>query len=253
MTNSNVVFAISGVAIFTRRILGILIAGSALIVSGSCAASNEWHLQIDDRQNDIILYYRKTESNLTEFRGVTHIKSSLSAFVALFRDLESMPKWVDHTYKATTLKQVSDTEVYAHMITAMPFPFTYRHSIVHTRISQDALSGDIVISGQDAEPGYLQKLSQEKQKFLARNKNKYVLIRNLKSYWAFRPQAGGMVEVEFQGYGNPGGNLSKYIPQRLLRMFIWEAPYNTLKGMREIVLDTKYQSRRFSFIWDPVH
>jgi hypothetical protein len=161
---------ISGIAIFTRRVLGILIAGSALIVSGTCAASDEWRLQIDDRQNDIVLHYRKTASDLTEFRGVTHIKSNLSAFVALFRDVESIPKWVNHAHKATKLRQVSDTEVYAHIITAMPFPFTYRHSIVHTRISQDVLSGDIVISGQDAEPGYLQKLSQEKQKFLARNK-----------------------------------------------------------------------------------
>ncbi len=238
---------------FTRNILGILITRSALFVASSGATSDEWHLQIDDRQNDIVLHYRKTASDLTEFRGVTHIKSNLSAFVALFRDVESIPKWVDHAHKATKLRQVSDTEVYAHMITAMPFPFTYRHSIVHTRISQDKLSGDIIISGQDAEPGYLQKISKEKQEILAHYKKKYVLIRNLKSHWAFRPQAGGMVEVEFQGYGNPGGNLSKYIPQRLLRMFIWEAPYNTLKGMRKIVLDTKYQSRHFSFIWEPVH
>lgn len=173
--------------------------------------------------------------------------------MALFHDVESIPKWVDYAHKATKLRQVSDTETYAHMITAMPFPFTYRHSIVHTRISQDKLSGDIIISGQDAEPGYLQKLSKEKQELLAHYKKKYVLIRNLKSHWVFRPQAGGMVEVEFQGYGNPGGNLSKYIPRRLLRMFIWEAPYNTLKGMRKIVLDTKYQSRHFSFIREPVH
>jgi hypothetical protein len=80
---------------------------------------------------------------------------------------------------------------------------------------------------------------------------KYVLIQKLKSHWIFRPQANGMVEVEFQGYGNPGGNLSKYIPQRLLRIFVLEAPYNTLKGMRKIIRNTKYQSSRFSFIREP--
>ena len=220
-------------------------------VSGPGSASDEWHLQIDDRANDIILHHRKTTSNLIEFRGVTHIKSSLSAFVALFRDIESIPNWVDHAHKATKLKQISNTETYTHMITSMPFPFIYRHSIVHTQISQDTLSGDIVINGQDAKPGYLHKLSHEKQEFLAHQKKKYVLIQDLKSHWIFRPQANGVVEVEFQGHGNPGGNLSKYIPQRLLRMFAWEAPYNTLKGMRKIIPDTKYQSSRFPFIREP--
>ena len=222
-----------------------------IFVSGPGSASDEWHLQIDDRTNDIILHHRKTTSNLIEFRGVTHIKSSLSAFVALLRDIESMPKWIDHAHKATKLKQISDTENYTHMITSMPFPFTYRHSIVHTQIYQDTLSGDIVINGRDAKLGYLHKLSHEKQEFLAHQKKKYVLIQDLRSHWVFRPQANGIVEVEFQGYGNPGGKLSKIIPQRLLRMFVLEVPYNTLKGMRKIILDTKYQSSRFSFIREP--
>lgn len=246
---SQILFApYTGITIFIRKILGVLIVGAVFFVSGPGFASNEWHLKINDRQNDIVLHYRETASGLTEFRGITHIKSNLSAFVALLRDVEAMPKWVDHAYKVTKLSHISDTEAYTHTITAMPLPFTYRHSIVHTHISQDTLSGDIVISGQDAKPGYLQKLSKEKQAFIAHHKKKYVLIRNLKSHWVFRPQADGMVEVEFQGYGNPGGNLSKYIPQRLLRMFIWEGPYNTLKNMRKIVLETKYQSSRFSFI-----
>lgn len=66
-------------------------------------------------------------------------------------------------YKATNLKQVSDTEVYAHIVTEMPFLFTDRHSIVHTFISQDPLTGEVVINGRDAEEGYLLKLSLEKQ------------------------------------------------------------------------------------------
>ena len=172
--------------------------------------------------------------------------------MALLKDTEYMPNWVDRAHKATKLAQISDTETYAHMITSMPFPFTYRHSIVHTKINQEPLSGNIVVNGQSAKPDFLHKLSQKKQEFLVRQKKKYILVEDLKSHWIFRPQANGIVEVEFQGYGNPGGNLSKFVPHRLLRMFAWEAPYNTLKGMQKTVLDKKYQSSRFSFIREPV-
>jgi hypothetical protein len=230
-----------------RFFLLILGLGILYFATYAHAIDDDWRLKIDDRENDIVLHYRKTANGLTEFRGITHIKSNLSGFVALFRDVDAMSKWVDHAHKATVLKQVSDAEVYAHIVTRMPFPFTYRHSIVHSFISQDPLTGAVVINGRDAEESYLVRLSEEKQAFMAKQK-KYVLIRNLKSHWAFRPQAGGMVEVEFQGYGNPGGSLSKFIPQGLLRMFIWEAPYNTIKGMRKMVGKTKYQTRRFPFI-----
>lgn len=240
-------FFTNSIIFFRKRNLLFLKFGILLFIYSAGAASDEWHLQIDDRQNDIVLHYRKTSNDLIEFRGVTHIKSSLSAFVALFRDVDAMPAWVDRAYKATNLKQLSDTEVYAHMVTSMPFPFSYRQSIVHTHISQDSITGEIVINGRDAKPGYLQELSKEKREFLARQQ-KYVLIRNLKSHWAFRPQSDGLVEIEFQGYGNPGGYLSKIFPQQLLRMLIWEAPYNTLKKLRKIVLDPKYQSSGFSFI-----
>jgi hypothetical protein len=232
---------------FNKIVLVILKLGILFFATNAHSVDDTWLLKIDDRENDVVLHYRKTADGLTEFRGVTHIKSSLSGFVALFRDVDAMPRWVDHAHKATKLKQVSDYEVYAHIVTRMPFPFTYRHSIVHTFISQDPLTREIVINGRDAEEGYLLKLSPEKQVFLA-EQNKYVLIRNLKSHWAFRPQADGMVEVEFQGYGDPGGSISKFIPQGLLRMFVWEAPYNTLKGMRKIVGKAEYQTRRFSFI-----
>lgn len=51
-----------------------------------------WLLKIDDdRKNDIVLHYRNTADGLTEFRGTTHIKSNLSGFVALFRDVDTMP------------------------------------------------------------------------------------------------------------------------------------------------------------------
>ena len=233
---------------FFYRVLPIILnIGLVPIALCSSASGEDWSLQIDDRKNDITLHYRKAPNGLTEFRGITHIVSSLSAFVALFRDVDAMPKWVDHANTAVNLKQISDTEVYAHIVATMPFPFTDRHSIVHSNITQDPISGEIVISGQDAEPEFLQYLSAEKREYLAQQK-KYVLIRDLKSHWVFRPQLDGLVEVEFQGHGNPGGNLSDLIPQWLLRMFIWEAPYNTLKNLREIVLDSKYQHRRFSFI-----
>jgi hypothetical protein len=218
-------------------------------VGNSFADNLEWIFVGNDRKNDITLHYRMTDK-LVEFKGVTHIKSKLSAFVALFQDVAAMPNWAGHIHEMVLLKKVSDTEYYTYMITNMQWPLSKRYSVLHTSISQDDLSGNVVINGREANSDYFIILSKEKQDFINRQKN-YIHIINIKSYWTFKPQSGGMVEVEYQGHGDPAGNIPKAISQGLLRNYIRDITFDMLKNMRDFIHDQKYQSRRFSFIKEP--
>ncbi len=54
----------------------------------------------------------------------------------------------------------------------------------------------------------------------------------VKSTWTLTPVGEGLVEVMFQGFGEPGGNLSSPFFRRFYNPASWEAPLNTLAGLR---------------------
>jgi hypothetical protein len=175
-----------------------------------------------------------------EFKGITSINTSLASIVALFDDAGSMHKWLYRTEKFVVLKEVSNKEDYVYSIHNMPFPFSKRDSIVHTTITQDPKSLLLTIRGK-AKPDYLPE------------KRGFVRVREVESFWSFEPQNGGNVRVIFQGYGDPGGRILSSIYRSaifrgLFKSFLWEFPYRTLKKMKSIIFENKYQTKTFSYI-----
>jgi hypothetical protein len=73
----------------------------------------------------------------------------------------------------------------------------------------------------------------------------------VESFWRFTPLREGVVEVVFQGYGDPGGSLSSDFLKWVIRLSLWEAPFQTLLGLRSAISRPEYQSRTFDFIREP--
>ncbi|MBW2579664.1 MAG: hypothetical protein JRD00_01695, partial [Deltaproteobacteria bacterium] len=91
----------------------IIFAIVLLLASGLLHARTEagdWELVKEDEGNDIVVYYHTLESGNVEFRGITHLRTSLSSFIALLKDFETLPEWAYRTAKVVTLKQNSNTE-----------------------------------------------------------------------------------------------------------------------------------------------
>jgi hypothetical protein len=216
--------------------LAALIA-AGLLPSGA-ARADEWQLKIEDAQADIRVYYRTHESGFTEFRAVTHVRSQLSGLVALFRDVDTMPEWVYRNRKAATLTRISDTEVYAYTVSEMQWPLKDRDAVVHTTLSQDPETLAVTIRGRGV-PGHIPE------------NEAYVRMRAVESFWRFTPSGSGMVEVVFQGHGDPGGNLSSGLLQWVTRLVLWEAPFYTLLGLQKVVFRDAYQAGSFDFIREP--
>ena len=228
---------------FNRIVLALFFL---LLSSRFCYANavGNWNLVKNDKANGIDVYLRILPNGNVEFKGITTLNTSLSSIVALFKDIDSMSRWVYRTKKVMVLKEISHQEVYVYTIHTMPFPFTKRDSIVHSTIRQDPESLTVTIRGQ-AAPDYLP------------GKKGYIRIRAVKSFWSFEPQAKGNVRITFQGYGDPGGSIPSSIYRSpvfhwLSRFFLWELPYYTLKNMQVIIHDKKYQTQTFSFIKEPI-
>ena len=119
------------------RITLLFLSVAVLCISAWAGqAYDGWGLVNSDAGEDIVVYARKAESGLVEFRGVTRARSSLAAFVALFEDVDNMPNWVDRTERVEVLERVSETEVIARTVTSAPWPLKQREVVVRSRIEQ---------------------------------------------------------------------------------------------------------------------
>ena len=200
-------------------------------------ASN-WELVKKNEKHDVVVYYRTLESGHIEFKGVTHIKTSLNSFVSLIDDVTSMPEWVDRTIKVEEIKHISDKESYARTVNVLPFPFKNRDSIIHSIIEQDINTFTVIIKGK-GEATYIPDYKC------------CVRMTKVATFWKFIPKSGGMVEVVFQGYGEPGGNIPTSIYNWLCKIFLWELPYNTLIKMKDIISQNKYHIKKYHYIKEP--
>jgi len=223
----------------------ILIIFSLLLNSQFCYAKGleDWELVKHDEMSGIDIYLRVLPGGNIEFKGITSINTSLNSIVALFDDTGSMHEWIYRTEKIIVLRELNNKEDYVYSIHNMPFPFSKRDAIVHSTIKQNPKSFLVTISGK-AKPDYLPE------------KRGFVRIREVESFWSFEPQNNGNVRIIFQGYGDPGGSLLSSIYRsrifrQLFKSFLWKVPYRTLKKMKSIIFQNKYQTRTFSYIVEP--
>lgn len=224
----------------------IILAVVLFLASGLLHARTkvgDWELVKEDEGNDIFVYYRTRESGNVEFRGITHLRTSLSSFIALLKDFETLPQWAYRTDKVVTLRQTSKTEAYVYTIHPMPWPFMPRDSVLFSYIGQNPQTFAVTVKGR-AVPDYI-PLSDH-----------YVRISSGESFWQLSPMGEGTLEVVFQGYGEPGGSFSESvftsaIFRSLVKLYLWKLPYKTLKRMRHHIQNEKYQKKRFNFIQEP--
>lgn len=206
--------------------------------------AEEWTSIRDDQERDIRIFCRSHSSGNVEFKGVTHVESRLSGLVALFADAENIPKWVYRTSSVSVLKKIEKTEAVVHTIHSMPWPLRPRDAVVRSRLEQDPKSLIVTIRGR-AVPDYIDVDEQ------------YVRITQVESQWTFRPMPPGKtIEVTFQGYGEPGGEVLSSIHRSpvfrwLVKSFLWRLPYETMKNMKTIVRQPKYQNKAFTYIQEP--
>jgi len=220
---------------FIHSWLFLLIATSSM-----CYANDQWQLVKQNTDDDIMIYYCQLNSGMTKFKGVTKIKSTLNSFIALINDFDNIPNWVTSIRKVSIIKKNSQKDGYIYTINKMPWPLKDRDSIVYSRIEQDPKTHVITISGK-GEPKYIPPNSH------------YVRISKIESFWKLTPITDNYIEVEFQGYGDPGGNISSFVFKRLYKFFLWRLPYYTLKNMKKMIHYPKYQQQKFDYISEGVN
>ena len=183
-----------------RRGLRALCCLLVTILPALPAQADDWHsvvadgnLRVDRRE------YRG--SQLQEIRGVTRLKASLNAIMALLKDAPYNRHWVYRSGGARILRENGYAQAYVYGVVDAPWPMQDRDTVVRFDYQQDPQTGDILITIENFPD------------FIAKDPA-FVRVPDFGGFWLLRPEADGMVEVTYQVHGDPGG----WIP-------VWAANY----------------------------
>ncbi len=201
----------------------------AVLMAG-CSVAQEvqpepqpWKLAQD--KNGIQIYTRPIEGNdLIEFKGITLIETSITSLLALIRDVEATPQWVANCTTSKVLERINDHETVTLSFSDAPWPVMDREAVVHNVITIDP-NTSVVTVRQTGKPDYIEA------------KEKVIRVQRLEGFWQFTPKQEGQVEVVYQLLSDPSGDL----PAWLVNSSIISQPYETLRDMKKIVQQDKYQ------------
>lgn len=182
----------------------------------------KWNLK--KAKEGIKVYIRDEPSTgLPEYKGITKIAAPIQSLIAVLRDVDEYPNLFVGTKTAKLLREEQDLQI-CYMHNECSFPFSDRDAIYKSIFYHDAESGKVSLI-ITALPDYLPEQSKK------------VRVPVSKGLWILKPLNDGTVDVLYQQYADPGGNL----PNWIIRLYSVNIPYKALKCLRRQVKLPKYQ------------
>ena len=154
-------------------------------------------------------------SDFKAFKGVTVIKAPVAKITALQEDAAGSCKWIYQCEMQRVLKQEGNlTWTYARI--TPPWPVGARDSILQ-------------VSTSKAADGTVTRTLVEQPTYMPPEKG-YVRVDKVDGFWKLVPKGPNSTEVTYQVHTEPGGKVPSFVANK----FVVDAPFNTLKGLREL-------------------
>ena len=197
----------------------ILLLFSGLVFTENANAStladgNEWELRKD--KNGIKVYTRNnTNTGIIEYKAVTIVHAEISKLIAIINDVENFPAWVANCESARVIESINDSLRIEYFKTDVPWPLDDRDVALEVRTVTNTEKH------YEATMNAVPKAIPEKENI--------VRIKKAKGKWVFKKIDKNRVEITYQFYGDPEGN----IPLWIINLFIVSGPYKTLLNLKE--------------------
>jgi hypothetical protein len=146
-------------------------------------------------------------------QGVTLMKTTMAKLRALQEDVPGACAWI-HDCKTQKLLKHEGGQSWTYTQFNTPWPVTARDSVLHVTTTEGA-------------DGSLTRKLEGVPKYLPEEKG-FVRVTKIDGFWKFVPK-GDQIEVTYQVHTEPGGS----IPSMVANKFVVDAPFNTLKALKE--------------------
>jgi hypothetical protein len=196
----------------------------------NAVTDDDWKLE--KNENGISVFTRTgVGSDFKELKAVTNLNASLSSIVALIKDIPSHTSWIYQCKEARIIKTVNDSEFYYYHETYAPWPVANRYSIIYIKITQDSKTKVVTVASNNTPD-------------VVPDEGGKVKVPKLLATWKFTPLADGTVDGEYQLFVDPGGE----VPAWISNMFAVDGPYNSILGMKKMLMLDKYKLAKVDFI-----
>ncbi len=220
-----------------RRAL-VVLALACLVGTVPAQGEADWRLRQGDETTAVQVWLRTRGDELPAFRAVTRVQARLATLVALLLDPARMPLWVDRVQSAIPMPPPDPGAALTHLVFDMPWPLDDRDAVVLSRLTQDPTTLAVTIDGVSAS----ERLAPTPGR---------VRMPSFEARWRFVPQGDGWVEVEFTGFGDPGGNLASPLLRGFVAAAVWQSPWHTMNALRRLIEWPAFRDAVVSGIREP--
>ncbi|MFC5698504.1 START domain-containing protein [Pseudomonas sp. GCM10022186] len=183
------------------------------LLATSAVHAEEWKLAKDEDGIKVFLS-DVPGSRYKAYRGVTTMKTDIATLRALQEDVAGSCAWI-HECKEQKLVKLDGPQSWTYTRFNTPWPVTPRDSVIH-------------VTSQVGADGSVTRVLEGVANYLP-EADGYVRVTQVDGFWKLVPRGSGEVEVTYQVHTEPGGS----VPSWLANSFVVDAPFNTLKAMRQ--------------------
>ncbi|MDI3355820.1 START domain-containing protein [Pseudomonas sp. UYIF39] len=189
-----------------------VLCGLTVLLANTAAQAEDW--KVAKEQDGIKISLSEVAgSDYKAYRGVTLMKTTVAKLRALQEDVPGACAWI-HECKTQKLLKHEGDQSWTYTQFNTPWPVTERDSVLHVT----------TIEGAD---GSLTRKLEGVPKYIPEEKG-FVRVTKVDGFWKFVPK-GDQIEVTYQVHTEPGGS----IPSMVANKFVVDAPFNTLKALKE--------------------
>ena len=180
----------------------------------SVAGQDNWQLR---KNKDGIQAYSAEYpgSKIKAIKVVATFDATPEQIASKVMDINTATEWVSHLKSTYVIKRVSTNELYYYAEISLPWPVANRDFVAHLIMSEDTITGAIIIDG----PVVANMLPDKKG---------IVRINNSTGRWVITPDGNNHVTVEYSVHVDPAGS----IPTWLINMVSTETPTEIFEKLR---------------------
>lgn len=203
---------------------------SFIISAGVAAQEKGW--EFVKNEDGIHVYLKKIDNSPIKAIKVTNeMETTLSALVALMKDVENHHNWTYANKNAKILEKYSEFSWIFYGYSDAPWPVQDRDMVIHSTLSQDSVTREVKNEGYCIPD------------FIPENEG-VVRVPNCHSLWTLTPIGEGKIFVSLEIQIDLGGT----IPAWIINMVSTKGPFLTIKNMEEQVNLPCYKNAVIDYI-----